>query len=200
MSVSISDMQSAVSDMGLGQIPTIQISKEIGNVIEVTDLSDDLGLNLLANQSRNKTDAQTSFGSAPIRLSVAEESLKPIQFETLEPIDLSSSFGSNSMSNSNNLPQVTISRESNSFDNFQSSSTGPSISLTPAPPRDLEKERQEKIEYLNKLQRLETKGYPVSKRFTMDNTFEEIKQEYPPLMFLLKVIGLRDLNKIKLHY
>lgn len=182
MSVSISDMQSAASDMGLGQIPTIQISKEIGNVIEVTDLSDDLGLNLLANQSRNKTDAQTSFGSAPIRLSVAEESLKPIQFETLEPIDLSSSFGSNSMSNSNNLPQVTISRESNSFDNFQSSSTGPSISLTPAPPRDLEKERQEKIEYLNKLQRLETKGYPVSKRFTMDNTFEEIKQEYTRLV------------------
>jgi hypothetical protein len=68
------------------------------------------------------------------------------------------------------------------YDNFQSSSAGPSISLTPAPPRDLEKEKQEKIEFLNKLQRLESKGYPVSKRFTMDNGLEEIKQEYTRLV------------------
>jgi hypothetical protein len=77
---------------------------------------------------------------------------------------------------------VSITRESQPFDNYQSSSSAPSISLTPAPPRDLEKERQEKIEYLNKLQRLESKGYPVSKRFTMDNSFEEIKQEYTRLV------------------
>ena len=52
MSVSILDMQSAASDFGsgFGQGPPIQISSEIGNVIEVTDLNDDLGLNLLANQ------------------------------------------------------------------------------------------------------------------------------------------------------
>ena len=171
-------MQSMASEMGQGQPPTIQISQEIGNVIEVTELNDDLGLNLLANQSRTKPDAQQSFGSSPIRLSVPDEASRSIQFDTLEPIDLGSSFSSGS----NTLPQVTISKESTPFDNFQSSSAGPSISLTPAPPRDLEKERAEKIEYLNKLQRLETKGYPVSKRFTMDNNLEEIKQEYTRLV------------------
>jgi hypothetical protein len=159
--------------------PPIAISSEIGNVIEVNDLSDDLGLNMLANQTRAKTDAPPTFGSAPIRLSVPDEPLKPIQFDTLEPIDLNTmSFGSNPPA----LPQVSITRESQPFDNYQSSSSAPSISLTPAPPRDLEKERQEKIEYLNKLQRLESKGYPVSKRFTMDNSFEEIKQEYTRLV------------------
>jgi hypothetical protein len=178
MSVSVIDMQSMASEMGQGQPPTIQISQEIGNVIEVTELNDDLGLNLLANQSRTKPDAQQSFGSSPIRLSVPDEASRSIQFDTLEPIDLGSSFSSGS----NTLPQVTISKESTPFDNFQSSSAGPSISLTPAPPRDLEKERAEKIEYLNKLQRLETKGYPVSKRFTMDNNLEEIKQEYTRLV------------------
>jgi hypothetical protein len=178
MSVSVIDMQSMASEMGQGQPPTIQISQEIGNVIEVTDLNDELGLNLLANQSRTKPEAQQSFGSSPIRLSVPDEASRSIQFDTLEPIDLGSSFSSGS----NTLPQVTISKESTPFDNFQSSSAAPSISLTPAPPRDLEKERAEKIEYLNKLQRLETKGYPVSKRFTMDNNLEEIKQEYTRLV------------------
>jgi hypothetical protein len=172
MSISIQDMQSAAADMGsLGN--QINISSEIGNIIEVTDLNDDLGLNLLANQT--KTNAP-SFGSAPIRLSVPDEGPKPIQFDTLEPIEL------NTFGNTPALPQVTISREDTTFNNFQSSSSGPSISLTPAPPRDFEKEKQEKIEYLNKLQRLETKGYPVSKRFTMDNSVEEIKQEYTRLV------------------
>ena len=113
-----------------------------------------------------------------------DEGAKAIQFDTLEPIDLGS-FGNAPPMNSggSGLPQVTVSREANSsFDNYQSSSSGPSISLTPAPPRDFEKEKQEKIEFLNKLQRLETKGYPVSKRFTMDNSAEEIKLEYTRLV------------------
>ena len=187
MNVSILDMQSAASDFnpssGFGQGPPIQISSEIGNVIEVTDLNDDLGLNLLANQSKTNAPPQ-SFGSSPIRLSVPDEGAKAIQFDTLEPIDLGS-FGAAPPMNSggSGLPQVTVSRDNtSSFDNYQSSSSGPSISLTPAPPRDFEKEKQEKIEYLNKLQRLETKGYPVSKRFTMDNSSEEIKQEYTRLV------------------
>lgn len=187
MNVSILDMQSAASDFGsnngFSQGPPIQISSEIGNVIEVTDLNDDLGLNLLANQSKTNAPPQ-SFGSSPIRLSVPDEGAKGIQFDTLEPIDLGS-FGNAPPMNSggSGLPQVTVSRENtSSFDNYQSSSSGPSISLTPAPPRDFEKEKQEKIEFLNKLQRLETKGYPVSKRFTMDNSAEEIKQEYTRLV------------------
>jgi hypothetical protein len=181
MSVSIQEMRNTAADFG----PPIAISSEIGNVIEVNDLNDDLGLNMLANQARTKTDGPPSFGSAPIRLSVAEEPLKPIQFDTLEPIDLNTmSFGSSSGNSSNApaLPQVTVTRESQPFDNYQSSSSAPSISLTPAPPRDFEAEKQEKIEYLNKLQRLESKGYPVSKRFTMDNSSEEIKQEYTRLV------------------
>ena len=183
MSVSIIDMQSAASDMG-GFSQPIQISSEIGNVIEVTDLNDDLGLNLLANQSRTRPDAGPSFGSSPIRLSVPDDTAKPIQFDTIEPIDLNTdfNFGSNSSNAPGSLPQVTISKEASPYNNYQSSSSGPSISLTPAAPRDFEKEKQEKIEYLNKLQRLETKGYPVSKRFTMDNSAEEIKQEYTRLV------------------
>jgi hypothetical protein len=55
--------------------------------------------------------------------------------------------------------------------------------LTPAQVhRNPEEEKKEKIEYLNKLQRLEQKGFPVSKRFTMDNNLDEIKQEFNRLV------------------
>jgi hypothetical protein len=183
MSVSIQDMQNVASEMG----PPITISSEIGNVIEVTDLNDDLGLNLLANQSKTRTEsaAPQGFGSSPIRLSMPEDGPKPIQFDTLEPIELNMGGGSNratEIPGLQPLAEVSISRESGPYDNYQSSSAGPSISLTPAPPRDLEKEKQEKIEFLNKLQRLEAKGYPISKRFTMDNSLEEIKQEFTRLV------------------
>ena len=182
MNVSIQDMQAAARDIG----PPIQISSEIGNVIEINDMNDDLGLNLLANQA--KQQGSQSFGSSPIRLSVPtsqEQSSQPIQFDTLEPIELNA-FGSGTSTevpaSNSGLPEITITKESGPYDNYQSSSSGPSISLTPAPPRNLEAERQEKTEYLNKLQRLESKGYPVSKRFTMDNSLDEIKQEFTRLV------------------
>ena len=180
-------MQSAASEMGspMTMGPPINISSEIGNVIEINDLNDDLGLNLLMNQSKTRADpAPQSFGSSPIRLSVPDETMKPIQFDTLEPIELNS-FGGNTRSTeipAQPLADITVTREASPYDNYQSSTTGPSISLTPAPPRDIEKEKQEKIEYLNKLQRLEGKGYPISKRFTMDNSLDEVKQEYNRLV------------------
>lgn len=179
MSVSIEEMASAANDMG----PPISLSSDIGNIVEVNNLGDDLGLNLLANQSRIKIDGATpsTFGSSPIRLSVPTSDLHEVKFDTLEPIDLNA-FGSGmaEVPASSNLPEISVKKESSPYTNYQSSSS--SISLTPAPPRDFEKEKQEKVEILNKLQRLEAKGYPVSKRFTMDNSFEEIKQEYTRLV------------------
>ena len=176
MNVSIQDMQSVAGSMG----PPIQISSEIGNVIEITDMNDDLGLNMLANQAKSAP----SFGSQPIRLSVPDQAAQAIQFDTLEPIELNH-FGSSMdipASKSSGLPEITIQKESSIYDNNQTSTTTPSISLTPAPPRDFEAERQEKTELINKLQRLESKGYPVSKRFTMDNSIDEIKQEFTRLV------------------
>ena len=62
------------------------------------------------------------------------------------------------------------------FGNSQSA-TGPGIQLA-SPARDLDAEKKEKSDYLNKLQRLEAKGFPVARKFTLDNSLEEIKAEY----------------------
>lgn len=181
--MSINEMASAATEMG----PPISLSSDIGNIIEVNNLNDDLGLNLLANQNRIKIDGVSSninppsFGSSPIRLSVPTSDMHEVKFDTLEAIDLNA-FGSGmtDIPASSNFPEISIKKEQSPYNNYQSSSS--TISLTPAPPRDFEKEKQEKVEILNKLQRLESKGYPVSKRFTMDNSFEEIKQEYTRLV------------------
>jgi hypothetical protein len=45
-----------------------------------------------------------------------------------------------------------------------------------------EEERAKKFDYINKLQRLEQKGFQVAKRYTMDNTLDEMKQEYDRLV------------------
>jgi hypothetical protein len=75
------------------------------------------------------------------------------------------------------------------FSNSQSS-TGPGFNLATAPPNrmDPEQEKREKMEYMNKLQRLESKGFPVSKRYTMDNGLDEMKQEY------LRLVDARNLE------
>jgi len=62
------------------------------------------------------------------------------------------------------------------FGNSQSA-TGPGIQLA-SPAKDPEAEKKEKSEYLNKLQRLEAKGFPVARKFTLDNSLEELKNEY----------------------
>jgi hypothetical protein len=68
------------------------------------------------------------------------------------------------------------------FSNSQTA-TGPSVNLTPVQQnRNPEQERKEKIDYINKLTRLEQKGFPVARKFTMDNSLDEIKAEYDRLV------------------
>ena len=45
-----------------------------------------------------------------------------------------------------------------------------------------EEERAKKFEYLNKLQRLEQKGFQLAKRYTMDNSLDEMRQEFDRLV------------------
>jgi hypothetical protein len=167
-----------------------------GAVIELGDLSDDLGLNLLMNpgkmsgqggggqrtftmpvQSQNEypprpqQTPQVSFGGGNLGgIEVTPlEPLEPISIGGIDaqPIDMNS-FGGPPVN-------VSVNRES-IFGNSQSS-TGPGIQLA-TPARDPDAEKKEKTDYLNKLQRLEAKGFPVSRKYTMDNSLEEVKTEY----------------------
>jgi hypothetical protein len=149
----------------------ISLSNDLGNVIELNDINDSLGLNMLAN-----TNIGSSSNSNPSRLAEIEVNT----FEPMQPVSL----------NFNDGPDVKplnieINKESsNIFSNNQTSSA-PSLSFDsspPAPRQSNENEKKEKIEILNKLQRLEAKGFPVSRRYTMDNSLEDMKDEFDRLL------------------
>jgi len=198
MSVSIADMER----VALGG-ENLRFSEDIGNVIELGDLSDDLGLSMLMNPSKvsvnhasgnsyggsgsgnsgNSGNERTininSFTPAPPRssapsgssmqMSIGDIDITPL--EPLEPINIDS-FGG---------PPVEVTTKSDKmfgglFGNSQSA-TGPGVQLA-TPAKDPEVERKEKSDYLNKLQRLEAKGFPVARKFTMDNGLDEMKTEY----------------------
>lgn len=196
MAVSIADMER----VALGGDSLRFDDGGIGNVIELGDLNDDLGLNMLMNPSKagggssgmvtavpdsSRTVNITSFTPPPQPSSSYGGSGSSIgidstPLEPLEPIVIDSSpidmndFGARPI-------DVSVKKENGGmfgglFGNSQSA-TGPGITLATAQ-RDPEAEKKEKTEFLNKLQRLEQKGFPVARKFTMDNSLEEVKAEY----------------------
>ena len=163
--------------------PDFNLSGDVGNVIDITDNSDILGLNMLANQSKisiGPRENSSSSYSAPQQVQVPMDSQQMSEIE-LSPLENLDTITLN-MDPSTMGANIQINKEQGIYSNSQSAS-GPGISLTPAQVhRNPEEEKKEKIEYLNKLQRLEQKGFPVSKRFTMDNNLDEIKQEFNRLV------------------
>ena len=177
-SVTISDMHNFVENLGSSDI---QISSNVGNVIELSgeDLGDDLGASLLTSSRVNSRPANN--GSTNVS---AFEPIGDIGVSSLEPLE-AISFDIPTGSSSS-LPDISINRDSNDgmpqlFSNDQTA-TGPSISLAAATRVNPEEERKKKIDLINKLNRLETKGYTLSKHFSMDNNLEEIQLEYDRLV------------------
>jgi len=164
---------------------------ELGNVVEISDANDSLGLGMLANPGRQRSNNGGNSFSAPSAQTngggLAEVEIGSL--DTMEPITLNLGGGGSSSSAPIDI-QFSKAEDDKSggvfgglFSNTQTA-TGPGFSLASAsaPRMDPEKEKKEKSEVLSKLQRLEQKGFPVSKRFTMDNTLEEMNQEYNRLV------------------
>jgi hypothetical protein len=177
--VTISDMQNFVESMDSSDI---QISSNIGNVIELggEDLGDDMGASLL-------TSSRVSARPAMSNNQQSVHSLDPIGdisiggLEPLEAISFDIPTGGQT-----SLPEISINKDSNDygsnmFGNDQTA-TGPSINLTAANRLNPEEERKKKIDLINKLNRLEKKGYSLTKHFSMDNSLEELQLEYDRLV------------------
>ena len=162
--VTLRDMENEVRVMnGID----ISLSNDIGNVIQLDDMNDTFGLSMLTN---NRT---SSMPIPQINKSSNDNNL----YENLEPINI--------QLNDTNLPpfEAEIKREStNIYNNNQTSSAQPFVLEQPQTRIVNENEKKEKMEYINKLQRLESKGFPVSRRYTMDNTLDEVRDEYNRLL------------------
>lgn len=190
--VTIREMENVARSMGGGggMPPEINLTEELGNVINLNDMGDDLGLSMLANPSlTNKpssSSSSSSSSSAPPPRQQASVSwggsgsgsggqgLQEVEIASLEPMSFDASFPAGPVN-------LEIRKDtggdvgSNLFAN-QQTATGPTFSLPAS--RNPEEEKKEKIEFINKLQRLESKGFPVTRHYTLDNSLDEIKQEY----------------------
>ena len=160
---------------------------DVGNVINIDGggsgfgSNDMLGLGMLSNSNKTVTVTadQTSWNTG----SGGGIGLSEVEVTTLDDQPtINLNMGGSSAAPIDIDFKRAESDKANFFSNNQTAS-GPSIALAPAgSQRDPVEEKKEKIEYLNKLQRLEQKGFPVSRRFTMDNALDEIKQEYMRLV------------------
>jgi len=166
MSISLRDMENEVRTMnGID----ISLDKDLGNVIELNDINDTLGLNMLANTNISaKTESNNSSSGGGGGGGLTEIDIQPISLNDgpdVRPMN------------------IEIQREPTIFTSPPAAvpfETSPSSSVPVRMPS--ESEKKEKIEILNKLQRLEQKGFPVSRRYTMDNSLEEMKDEYERLV------------------
>ena len=195
MAVSIADMERfAIGGDGPGD--------DLGNVIELGDFgSDGLGLDLLTNSSKMGGNSGRTVNIGPSMSSSSSSmfngggddlgGIDVSPLEPLEPIKINS-FDTGPQIDLGNLggppPEINFVKENNTtsnsfggglFSNNQTS-TGGGIHL--AASRDPEQDKKEKSDYINKLQRLEQKGFPVARKYTMDNSLQEIKDEYNRLV------------------
>ena len=192
-SVTIHEMENVAS--GLGAMD-VTLDAGMGNVIDFSDPNDTLGLGMLSNPGKIRPQTYTmptASAPPPPSSGLAEVSLGTI--DTLQPITLDLGGSAPTVHFAPAPVEIEFKKAAEErappglFSNIQTA-TGPGIALAAAaPPRmDPEQEKKEKIEHLTKLQRLEQKGFPVSKRYTMDNSLDEMKQEY------LRLVDARNLE------
>jgi hypothetical protein len=133
---------------------------------------------MLSNSRVTARPAQQSSSQSVSAL----EPLQDIGIGSLEPLE-AISFDVPSSSTSP-FADISVNKQSDDSSLFanQQTASGPSINLAAANRLSPEEERKKKSDMINKLNRLESKGYTLTKRFTMDNTLDEIQQEYDRLV------------------
>ena len=197
--VTIHEMQSFAESMADTEI---RLATDIGNVIDLggEELGDDLGFNLLTNSRSGGSGGGGGGGvggrssGKTVHVSGGGSNLAATDFnlEPLEPISLDIPIGGMSDGHRGGggfgeLPDISVTRDGGGgggafFDDNTQTATGPGISLSAPKRLSAEEERRQKADLINKLSRLESKGFQVSKRFTMDNSLDEIQSEFDRLM------------------
>ena len=179
--IPIQEMKDFASDFGTD----LQFGDDLGNVINLNDMGgDDFGMGLLANNTFGSGNGsgsnKQSNGGGQQSYSVAPPA--PINNIELQPLESLGGMDDFNIPLGGNMgPSVSFTRESsNDFGNAQSSSAG-GVAFQQSTQITAEEEKRQKSDYITKLDRLEKRGYPVSKRFSMDNSLEEIRDEFSRL-------------------
>lgn len=158
----------------------------IDNIPGVIELGDDLGIGLLSNtKSASSAPQQSSDGTREFSFNMGgpRDVEIGVRSASAEPESISFDIPTTSM----NEPSINIHREeipmtSGLFMNEQTS-TASNVNFTPASMQKVvsEEEKKKKRDILTKLNRLSERGYELSKHYSLDNTLEEMEEEYERL-------------------
>jgi hypothetical protein len=171
MSISISEMRDFADD-ALG-----------GTTINLTDIGDDMGASLLSN-IRPARDEPTRSVSFNMESSSRSENNGFGGIQIMEPLDavpLDIPLSGSDPLAPSSQPQISVNRDSGWGSSFNDAPPSTNEIHLASSARDPEAERKEKSDLINKLNRLESKGFTISRKYTMDNNLEEIKQEFERL-------------------
>ena len=148
------------------------------------DMNDDYGMNLLANSKFMKPAGETTFNVSPGQGmgGGGGGGIEEIEIGKMDAMDsINVDFNA-----APNTPNISIQKETSYYNGAQNSGFSTvqlSSGMSP------EQERREKNHYITQLQRLEKKGYPITKQFTIDMPLQEMKEEYERLIDAKKLEG-----------
>ena len=150
------------------------------------DPNDEMGLGLLTNSNYNasKSAGGSSGGGVSFDVGSGGGSSFPeinIMGDNIGTIDMD-------LNALPSAPQISVARETSYYNSPQNAGFS-TVQLSSTPGLSAEDERRQKNEYITKLQRLEKKGYPITKQFTTDMPLAEMKEEYERLIDAKKLEG-----------
>ena len=165
----------------------------IDNIPGVIELGDDLGIGLLSNTKSSSAHSNSHSNS---QYNQSSDGTREFSFNMGGPRDVEIGVRSSSEpesisfdipSSSMNEPSINIHRDENPmtsgyFMNEQTS-TASNVNFTPASMQRAvsEEEKKKKRDVLTKLNRLSERGFELSKHYSLDNTLEEMEEEYERL-------------------
>jgi hypothetical protein len=181
MSVQFAESSSSSSKPSIQELASFASkAMEIGGGDDIIELGDDLGLGLLANQSKvapspksgGSSNRQVNTGSFQMNTEAPRINLKPVDDMEVVNLDSTNGIGDISLQKSND-PAPFVIRPEGGFS--EAASQPKPAGLSP------EEEAKEKQKYLTKLRRLEANDIK-GVRMTMQNSLDDIKSEHDKLV------------------
>jgi hypothetical protein len=180
MSVQFAESSSSSSKPSIQELASFASkAMEIGGGDDIIELGDDLGLGLLANQSKvapspksgSSSNRQVNTGSYHMNTEAPRINLKPVDDMEVVNLDSTNGIGDISLQKSNDPAPFVIRPEGG----FAEAAPSKPAGLSP------EEEAKEKQKYLTKLHRLEAADMKGA-RMTMQNSLHDIKLEHDKLV------------------
>jgi hypothetical protein len=148
------------------------------------DPNDEMGLGLLTNSNYNAGKSSGGGMGGGVSFDIGSGPSIPeinIMGDNIGTIDMD-------LNALPSAPQISVARETSYYNSPQNAGFS-TVQLSSTPGLSAEDERRQKNEYITKLQRLEKKGYPITKQFTTDMPLAEMKEEYERLIDAKKLEG-----------